>query len=123
MCFDILVHFSAIFGLMIRRPPRSTRTDTLFPYTTLFRSCSAPDSSAMLRLPLDAGITMMPDGPSTSVPSSTHSPAITCEMLRSEEHPSELQSLMRISYAVFCLQKHNQTTAAIHALTRLSTSE
>src|SRR3546814_6800716 len=73
---------------MIRRPPRSTRTDTLFPYTTLFRST---DHRAMTR----------PDDPSP--------PAIVIaaggEGQRSEEHTSELQSLMRISYAVFCLKK------------------
>src|SRR3546814_2250261 len=70
---------------MIRRPPRSTRTDTLFPYTTLFRS---------------------PRGvrPGNRLPKrrSRRSPRPT---LRSEEHTSELQSLMRISYAVFCLKK------------------
>src|SRR3546814_4668316 len=73
-----------VFFLMIRRPPRSTRTDTLFPYTTLFRSCRAPhrDTTSICRTPPD------------------RSPAP-----RSEEHTSELQSLMRISYAVFCLKQ------------------
>src|SRR3546814_3357687 len=71
---------------MIRRPPRSTRTDTLFPYTTLFRS---PDRGADAggRFPKLPG--RMADNP----------------QFRSEEHTSELQSLMRISYAVFCLKK------------------
>src|SRR3546814_1478764 len=74
-----------VFFLMIRRPPRSTRTDTLFPYTTLFRS----HSRACPR-----------NGRSTSGSCHWHrSPR------RSEEHTSELQSLMRISYAVFCLKK------------------
>src|SRR3546814_4605648 len=74
---------------MIRRPPRSTRTDTLFPYTTLFRSMSADD--------LLAGIGAY-DG--LAVRSASK---VTAD--RSEEHTSELQSLMRISYAVFCLKK------------------
>src|SRR3546814_7361357 len=95
------------FFLMIRRPPRSTRTDTLFPYTTLFRSgrCHHAESAeerighrlARLDITADNG----------------------GGKFRSEEHTSELQSLMRISYAVFCLKKkknhtkkkqHNQTT-------------
>src|SRR3546814_7323422 len=72
---------------MIRRPPRSTRTDTLFPYTTLFRSCFAAMPASSLRTSSGPG--------SGSVVFET----------RSEEHTSELQSLMRISYAVFCLKK------------------
>src|SRR3546814_13064899 len=85
-----------IFFLMIRRPPRSTRTDTLFPYTTLFRSpqtklhrrgdTMTQLESGALRLPYTNGIVAA----------------------RSEEHTSELQSLMRISYAVFCLKKKKQ---------------
>src|SRR3546814_7368294 len=74
---------------MIRRPPRSTRTDTLFPYTTLFRS--AADRRVAAR-PVAAGAAAA-GAPSNSMPN------------RSEEHTSELQSLMRISYAVFCLKK------------------
>src|SRR3546814_1360741 len=100
------------FFLMIRRPPRSTRTDTLFPYTTLFRSdlrydvygtygrtkakfigynrLVVPNLLAALDAVVDPG-----DG------------QVRCRMdvPRSEEHTSELQSLMRISYAVFCLKK------------------
>src|SRR3546814_1719771 len=77
---------------MIRRPPRSTRTDTLFPYTTLFRSGHALSiTTATIRLP----------AASTSPNVGTK----TVERSRSEEHTSELQSLMRISYAVFCLKK------------------
>src|SRR3546814_8898578 len=83
---------------MIRRPPRSTRTDTLFPYTTLFRSNAMPLSgnttSSATRLGNNA--------PSTTASSQCVPP------LRSEEHTSELQSLMRISYAVFCLKKKNK---------------
>src|SRR3546814_4114187 len=103
---------------MIRRPPRSTRTDTLFPYTTLFRS-------------IGAGMNVKPTNPPT-VPSK---PATPRDLLdkhdhdgsghldedelvdmesdqRSEEHTSELQSLMRISYAVFCLKK--KTTSHLY---------
>src|SRR3546814_2492235 len=78
---------------MIRRPPRSTRTDTLFPYTTLFRSMIA-SRVAPPRLP-----------PKKSRPSASASCGAAVLPARSEEHTSELQSLMRISYAVFCLKK------------------
>src|SRR3546814_9816408 len=74
------------FFLMIRRPPRSTRTDTLFPYTTLFRS-----------VPGHAGF--REEGARDRVRRTRWS------VDRSEEHTSELQSLLRISYAVFCLKK------------------
>src|SRR3546814_9778576 len=73
---------------MIRRPPRSTRTDTLFPYTTLFRSVLPQPVGPIINMFL--GVT------------SSRSAESSC---RSEEHTSELQSLMRISYAVFCLKK------------------
>src|SRR3546814_2085411 len=84
------------FLLMIRRPPRSTRTDTLFPYTTLFRSI----------LPF----TLEPT--SREVSNDSQGCGVNCFKpnairFRSEEHTSELQSLMRISYAVFCLKKKN----------------
>src|SRR3546814_5840298 len=82
---------------MIRRPPRSTRTDTLFPYTTLFRS-SVP--IADVRGALDAGQRAMLDALGQVLADST-----AAHPARSEEHTSELQSLMRISYAVFCLKK------------------
>src|SRR3546814_8743683 len=79
------------FFIMILRPPRSTRTDTLFPYTTLFRSIAAaaaehPDADPP------------PDPPKLTI-------WRIRRRIRSEEHTSELQSLMRISYAVFCLKK------------------
>src|SRR3546814_5203433 len=77
---------------MIRRPPRSTRTDTLFPYTTLFRSLAELSSA----VPLIARV--YPNGPGDV--NQFHAAGG-----RSEEHTSELQSLMRISYAVFCLKK------------------
>src|SRR3546814_3528120 len=103
-CFVLRVRiFTCVFFLMIRRPPRSTRTDTLFPYTTLFRSLLASS--------------IRPSAPQACRPLSRTSPAAhSCSLLascvasafqcsRSEEHTSELQSLMRISYAVFCLNK------------------
>src|SRR3546814_4338229 len=123
---------------MIRRPPRSTRTDTLFPYTTLFRSSSPIDS--------------LQDEPTTGldpknrlmiwkfieglkkdrlVVLTTHSMeeadaladkiAIMALGKRSEEHTSELQSLMRISYAVFCLKKKTKKTRQLKDKTQANT--
>src|SRR3546814_5583436 len=81
---------------MIRRPPRSTRTDTLFPYTTLFRSLTWRWCMVGLRYgPGQPRTGQMPDRASLR----------SRNGYRSEEHTSELQSLMRISYAVFCLKK------------------
>src|SRR3546814_16036595 len=88
------------FFLMIRRPPRSTRTDTLFPYTTLFRS---PGMAFGLFVPIVPETILK----SAEVPDFRQVMTICT---RSEEHTSELQSLMRISYAVFCLKKKKQTT-------------
>src|SRR3546814_7017441 len=92
---------------MIRRPPRSTRTDTLFPYTTLFRS---ENIRAVLELQLDDN-----GKPLTSSRIGANLESLIDELQighirrnRSEEHTSELQSLMRISYAVFCLKKKKQ---------------
>src|SRR3546814_8885690 len=82
---------------MIRRPPRSTRTDTLFPYTTLFRSRA--DRRTGRSCDGCGGANPLPAGR----PRRHRSPPGSG--LRSEEHTSELQSLMRISYAVFCLKK------------------
>src|SRR3546814_1672285 len=125
---------------MIRRPPRSTRTDTLFPYTTLFRSLGLTfllrlgatlgrrlrlgDSDRLARLQL---LQARYDDSITSLQSAAHNPVASLQLAqfyfarlcdiflpyhhdraalrRSEEHTSELQSLMRISYAVFCLKK------------------
>src|SRR3546814_9800549 len=108
-----------LFFLMIRRPPRSTRTDTLFPYTPLFRSGGGCEVSARARR-----------ARRRDRAGSLHGPARACDRVRegyedatsgnpfvqkggarrarSEEHTSELQSLMRISYAVFCLKKKTQ---------------
>src|SRR3546814_5598373 len=83
---------------MIRRPPRSTRTDTLFPYTTLFRSAAiGPARRRLRRRRADRAVERRRDvGRHRAAGAGAH---------RSEEHTSELQSLMRISYAVFCLKK------------------
>src|SRR3546814_7451400 len=93
---------------MIRRPPRSTRTDTLFPYTTLFRS-SAHRTPCRKRRPSHAHTAQVRQAsgdrrraPTNCAPRQRCRPAPS---FRSEEHTSELQSLMRISYAVFCLKK------------------
>src|SRR3546814_1148172 len=97
---------------MIRRPPRSTRTDTLFPYTTLFRSAEVRDwqelwavLDARLGRPVLQHLFVQPEdgfiGPAERR-------LCWSASRRSEEHTSELQSLMRISYAVFCLKKKKQ---------------
>src|SRR3546814_5828206 len=96
---------------MIRRPPRSTRTDTLFPYTTLFRSPiinGGKDPKYQL-----LGVNLLFAALLVVVVGSFAGNffAIAQVMPRSEEHTSELQSLMRISYAVFCLKKKKQTTS------------
>src|SRR3546814_1233464 len=111
---------------MIQRPPRATRTDTLSPYTTLFRSddgtagherpaarrpCRRRDSEQRIHRNDDDG----PDGQRRSAAAGTRRPCAAGaepaggrgRTRRSEEHTSELQSLMRISYAVFCLKKKN----------------
>src|SRR3546814_2350645 len=106
-----MLKFVLFFFLMIRRPPRSTRTDTLFPYTTLFRS-----GSDRRRAQPRKGRAERNGGPSSSEPDAAGPARGTAAVLpptgwrwsracRSEEHTSELQSLMRISYAVFCLKK------------------
>src|SRR3546814_9085451 len=87
-----------VFVLMIRRPPRSTRTDTLFPYTTLFRSLAL----AGVRVGAEALLGQPGAGHAVLERSVGKGLLALC---RSEEHTSELQSLMRISYAVFCLKK------------------
>src|SRR3546814_3649229 len=92
------------FFLMIRRPPRSTRTDTLFPYTTLFRSRSVPAPR----------VTAYCSGLNSSRHSAT---VLTILGWRSEEHTSELQSLMRTSYAVFCLKKKNRNIYVVLLVT------
>src|SRR3546814_5535809 len=119
-----------VFFLMIRRPPRSTRTDTLFPYTTLFRSQTGwRHSRGILERPVTAHDKFSESPRSRHYPLSStpcrgirhrggspmniHPIRTEADYKRSEEHTSELQSLMRISYAVFCLKKKNNTIIII----------
>src|SRR3546814_6911395 len=105
-----------IFFLMIRRPPRSTRTDTLFPYTTLFRSRVRHRT-----VPHRVSVPGLRDA------AAARAAAAPLPRRRSEEHTSELQSLMRNSYAVFCLKKkkyniHTTINKDIHIITQIHTS-
>src|SRR3546814_4256308 len=123
-----------VFFLMTRRPPSTTRTDTLFPYTTLFRSLEDPTMSNIpsdLRYAASHEWARLEADGSITVGISDHAQEALGDVVyvelpevgrqlnagqeaRSEEHTSELQSLMRISYAVFCLKKKNKTN--IHKL-------
>src|SRR3546814_1836567 len=129
--YVVLHFFFSFFFLMIRRPPRYTRNDTLFPYTTLFRShaaCFLEDgfrciqSSGVRCHQIDAVIQLaivVLEPEFQSPQRLTQQIAFRCfygagcgrciKRSRSEEHTSELQSLMRISYAVFCLKKKKNT--------------
>src|SRR3546814_7531205 len=116
------------FFLSIRRPPRSTRTDTLLPYTTLFRSgfasqnrhimprivgCLAPAKATLMLSDIDP---VLPDDDPVGIGMNLDRAADGSRehgVFRSEEHTSELQSLMRLSYAVFCL-KNNKTIPRQH---------
>src|SRR3546814_2291829 len=126
-CVVVIVLF-----LMIRRPPRSTRTDTLFPYTTLFRS----EGRTMLVVThemgfarkLATGIMFLHDGiaEETGTPAEIFDAPKSARLRqRSEEHTSELQSLMRISYAVFCLKnkknnkKHTRILSETDTISKL----
>src|SRR3546814_6666936 len=114
------------FFLVLRRPPRSTRTDTLFPFTTLFRSWSRSQHPGRIRTTQQSAAP--PALRTRAVPSATLflqwltfipvDGAGQCKRLgrceRSEEHTSELQSLMRISYAVFCLKKKSDIITTAH---------
>src|SRR3546814_4202296 len=98
---------------MRRRPPRSTRTDTLFPYTSLFRSLSCQRHTHVLDLPVAIMIAWVPRPRAVRRMIRARQTCFCGEpraatIARSEEHTSELQSLMRISYAVFCLKKKKQ---------------
>src|SRR3546814_7136526 len=102
--------FLFFFFLLIRRPPRSTRTDTLFPYTTLFRSrdeqvTGVVRESHQLALHPARGLEGAIDRPQRAAVAVARQRQVG---QRSEEHTSELQSLMRISYAVFCLKKKKE---------------
>src|SRR3546814_10670303 len=105
--YDIQLSY-LFFFLMIRRPPRSTRTDTLFPYTTLFRSRNGhggTEKEIADTVPCLPRIRRDPCGYTAIPPGRRRRP-----VPRSEEHTSELQSLMRISYAVFCLKQKKHHT-------------
>src|SRR3546814_8491654 len=99
------------FFLIIRRPPRSTRTDTLFPYTTLFRSITKIEYVGTQGYAFTDGTPRIRANASIGYASDGFGGLVRLRYIssRSEEHTSELQSLMRISYAVFCLKKNNQT--------------
>src|SRR3546814_4665669 len=111
---------------MIRRPPRSTRTDTLVPYTTLFRSlcAEAQPPNSLRAVYLDRLAVRLRDDLHDSQRTRAHHPAGVLAHFgahvdtasRSEEHTSELQSLMRISYAVFCLKKKNKKLKPSHQI-------
>src|SRR3546814_9430742 len=131
---------------MIRRPPRSTRTDTLFPYTTLFRSPLRVDECIILALQGSTGAAAFERAHHQhrlqvaharrfdfiAVPAGwlslcfqcgckhKHTGSGACRPRRSEEHTSELQSLMRISYAVFCLKKKINNTNTKYTTTKLT---
>src|SRR3546814_1674818 len=99
---------------MIRRPPRSTRTDTLFPYTTLFRSAQLYAEPGIERRggqPVSAPVTVGANALRGEAELRVGERAVVLRP-RSEEHTSELQSLMRISYAVFCLKKKKKRPKA-----------
>src|SRR3546814_7171231 len=119
------------FFLMIRRPPRSTRTDTLFPYTTLFRSVGDVELQRPPLAAVDHDLARKGEGrdraeadgagpeaaavaphlhPGADQPAGRLDGDLGFRLPRSEEHTSELQSLMRISYAVFCLKKKTTHT-------------
>src|SRR3546814_2227852 len=120
---------------MLRRPPISTLTDTLVPYTPLFRSClhrdARPDRHGAERRSSVQAAEPRPGVRLSAVAGAEPAGRLCAEQSRpdarrrSEEHTSELQSLMRISYAVFCLKKKNQTTTLTktqqHTLHRIKT--
>src|SRR3546814_9063893 len=100
---------------MIRRPPRSTRTDTLFPYTTLFRSFGHDITYLLLGLRVQFLKSSFIDYIQAIEVVNRHAIVIFQQIVpRSEEHTSELRSLMRISYAVFCLKKKKNPNIIIH---------
>src|SRR3546814_1879043 len=116
-----------VFFLMIRRQTGSNRTDTLFPYTTLFRSALVGKQRVDVRIgrhnhrPIkisrtqDRVIGLVEREIDQAVVDEINALAAAAEFARSEEHPSELQSLMRTSYAVFCLQKNNLHHTSSHS--------
>src|SRR3546814_1033519 len=111
--------YPIVVFLMIRRPPRSTRTDTLFPYTTLFRSEEQLRIFGNGRIAHGAGLDQPLSAAQGPDPANQRAGADRrlrrrANRCRSEEHTSELQSLMRNSYAVFCLKKKNNSQTLKH---------
>src|SRR3546814_8704639 len=102
---------------MIRRPPRSTRTDTLFPYTTLFRS-GQHDVAAVFQQPRQAIKCLASHDHGRALRQRLETLQVSGQvpghLARSEEHTSELHSLMRISYDVFCLKKKKKTNTTLY---------
>src|SRR3546814_10017359 len=103
------VMYLLFFFLMLRRPPRSTRTDTLFPYTTLFRSSLARGLGVLRAFEGQSSLSIT-EAARASHRNSRLRQRARPHAQRSEEHTSELQSLMRNSYAVFCLKKKKKVT-------------
>src|SRR3546814_1786488 len=114
MLFGSLLSFLSVFFLMVRRPPRSARTDTLFPYTTLFRSHQDGFGVAAGHQ-AELGAAVVEQVEFDVAPAAHELPVALLGSSRSEEHTSELQSLMRISYAVFCLKKTKPTKTTDHS--------
>src|SRR3546814_14711863 len=110
---SLTLAFRSFLFLMIRRPPRSTRTDTLFPYTTLFRSALGLRGGDDFDLPPVEAEALVDRANLRLGRLRVRQEDADGAALddRSEEHTSELQSLMRISYAVFCLKKKNQQSS------------
>src|SRR3546814_4546154 len=127
LLIPISLLFDFFFFLMIRRPPRSTRTDTLFPYTTLFRSRARFEAPAhkgpgagLLSMGTFLWASKALPHPAAHSTRASHSLRPSS---RSEEHTSELQSLMRISYAVFCLKKKKTKSAKTQITIEHTTSK
>src|SRR3546814_4488885 len=118
---------------MIRRPPRSTRTDTLFPYTTLFRSAVREDQFAVAIHQVDELVDVVAQHRRQEPVAELLHQLLRSDFpdrrdalqgfQRSEEHTSELQSLMRISYAVFCLKKKNSITTPTNSISLLKETD
>src|SRR3546814_1704643 len=121
-----LLYYALCFFLRIRQPPRSTRTDTFFPYTTLFRSDAAAvrhEGDRILELAATVDEAIHRRARDVEDAAAADQDAVNVERKRrSEEHTSELQSLMRNSYAVFCLKKKNKSNNITEEITTHDTT-